>query len=81
MFADCVAFELECEGHVNERKEPFQKGMTVRVNAPGAMINGSTEFIARNIKLSRNTGGKTATMNLVLPGSFTGELPEALPWE
>jgi prophage tail gpP-like protein len=81
MFADCVGFELECEGHTNDSSELFQKGMTVCVNAPGAMIVKDTEFIARNIKLSRKTSGKTTTINLVLPGSFTGELPEALPWE
>jgi prophage tail gpP-like protein len=81
MFADCVAFDLECEGHVNEKNELFEKGMTVCVNAPGAMINRDTNFIARNVKLKRDTAGKTATLTLVLPGSYTGELPEALPWE
>jgi prophage tail gpP-like protein len=81
MFADCVGFELECEKHVNKNNELFQKGMTVRINAPGAMIVKDTEFIARNIKLSRKASGNTTTINLVLPGSFTGELPEALPWE
>jgi prophage tail gpP-like protein len=81
MFADCVAFELECENHVNEKKELFQKGMTVCVNAPGAMLVNDTNFIARNIKLKRTNEGKTATITLVLPGSYTGEIPEALPWE
>jgi prophage tail gpP-like protein len=81
MFADCVSFELECEGHTNAKNELFQKGMTVCVNAPGAMLIRDTNFIARNIKLSRTTSGKTSTLSLVLPGSYTGEIPEALPWE
>jgi prophage tail gpP-like protein len=81
MFADCVSFELECENHVNEKNELFQKGMTVCVKAPSAMIIRDTHFIARNIKLSRTTQGKTATLTLVLPGSYTGEIPEVFPWE
>jgi prophage tail gpP-like protein len=81
MFADCVSFELECEGHANENGELFRKGMTVRVHAPGAMIANETAFIARNVHLKRTKGGKTTSLTLALPGSYTGELPEAFPWE
>jgi prophage tail gpP-like protein len=81
MFADCVSFELLCENHVNENNEVFYKGMGVCVFAPSAMIAKETTFIARDVKLSRTVEGKTATLNLVLPGSYTGEIPEALPWE
>jgi len=82
MFADCVSFELECDGHHNADGELFKKGMTVCVSAPTAMITRETNFIARNTKLVRNAEtGKTATLTLVLPGSYTGELPEAFPWE
>jgi prophage tail gpP-like protein len=81
MFADCVNFELLCNGHVNEKGELFRKGMTVCALSPSAMILRETNFIARSIKLSRTTEGKTTTLSLVLPGSYTGEIPEALPWE
>jgi len=81
MFADCVNFELLCENHVNENGEVFQKGMNVCVSSPSAMILRETNFIARTIKLARTTEGKTSTLSLVLPGSYTGEIPEALPWE
>jgi prophage tail gpP-like protein len=81
MFADCVSFELLCENHVNENNEVFYKGMGVCVSAPSAMIAKETTFVARNVKLSRTVEGKTSTLTLVLPGSYTGEIPEALPWE
>jgi prophage tail gpP-like protein len=81
MFADCVSYELECEGHVNADKEVFKKGMTVCIKAPGAMINRETNFKARSIKLKRTIEGKTTSMTLVLPGSYTGTIPEVLPWE
>ena len=81
MFADCINFELSCENHVNENKEIFTKGMTVCVLAPSAMITRETNFIAKNVKLSRTVEGKTATLTLVLPGAYTGEIPEVFPWE
>jgi prophage tail gpP-like protein len=81
MFADSVAFEIECEGHTNKDGELFQKGMNVNVKAPGAMIVKEMNFTARNIKFKRTNEGKTAVISLVLPGSYTGDIPEALPWE
>jgi prophage tail gpP-like protein len=81
MFADCVSFALKCEGHLNDKGKVFKKGMTVCVEAPGAMITRQTNFTARNIKIMRDDRGKTADIDLVLPGSFTEELPEVLPWE
>ena len=80
MFADCINFNLLCEHHVNDNNELFYKGMTVCVHAPSAMITRETNFIARNVKLIRTTEGKTSELNLVLPGSFSGEMPEVLPW-
>jgi len=81
MFAECVSYELESENHENSDGDVFEKGMTVCVKAPGAMIRRETEFIARNISLKRTITGKTATLSLVLPGSYTDEIPEVLPWE
>jgi prophage tail gpP-like protein len=81
MFADCVSYTLKCDGHLNDKKQLFKKGMTVNIDAPGAMIAKPTDFTARNIKLLRNETGKTTEIDLVLPGSYTGSLPEALPWE
>jgi prophage tail gpP-like protein len=81
MFADCVSYDLECTGHKNENGRLFKKGMIVCLKAPGAMIRRETNFIARSIKLKRTTEGKTATINLALPGSYTGIIPEVLPWE
>jgi hypothetical protein len=81
MFADCVNYELLCENHVNENNEVFQKGMTVCAYAPSATIARETNFTARNVKLSRTTEGKTSELELVLPGSYTGEIMEVFPWE
>jgi prophage tail gpP-like protein len=81
MYADCVSYSLQCDTHVNEKGKVFKKGMIVCIQAPGAMITRQTNFTARNIKLLRTAEARTTEMSLVLPGSFTEELPEALPWD
>ena len=81
MFADCITYSLKCDTHLNADGKLFKKGMTVCIEAPGAMITKQTNFKARNIKLLRTIEGKTAELDLVLPGSFTDELPDALPWD
>ncbi|MCL2381357.1 MAG: LysM peptidoglycan-binding domain-containing protein [Treponema sp.] len=81
MFADCVSYELECDTHHNNDGGRFQKGMTVCIHAPTAMITRETNFTARKITFTRTTEGKKSKINLVLPGSFTGNLPEVFPWE
>jgi prophage tail gpP-like protein len=81
MFADCISYSLMCDTHLNSDGKLFKKGMTVCIEAPGAMITRQTNLKARNIKLIRDQGAKTAELELVLPGSFTEEIPEVLPWD
>lgn len=81
MFADCVAYELACEGHILIDNRLCKKGLCVCVKAPKAMIRKETDFIARNIKLVRTGDQKTTQLSLVLPGSYTGNIPGVLPWE
>jgi len=81
MFADCVSFDLRSDVHKNANGELYRKGMGVAVKSPAAMIQKETIFTARKVTLKRDTESKTADINLVLPGSFTEEIPEVLPWE
>ncbi len=81
MFADCVCYEINCEGHILIDNEICKKGLCVCIKAPKAMINRETNFIARNIKLIRTAENKTTQLSLVLPGSYSGKMPEVFPWE
>ena len=81
MFADAISYELESDGHHNPDGERYKKGMTVCVHAPTAMVTKETNFVCRNVRLSRYLDGKRSTLSLVLPGAYTGEIPEAFPWE
>ncbi len=49
--------------------------------APGAMIYKQSEFLVREVKLSQATDKLSASLNVVLAGSFSGEVPSTLPWD
>lgn len=58
----------------------WQPNTTIMLTAPGAMIYSETEFLIRRIRFKQTAEQETATLELVLPGSFGGTLPKRLPW-
>jgi prophage tail gpP-like protein len=54
---------------------------TLTLTAPGAMIYSETELLVRHVTLKQKGDEETATLEVVLPGSFGGTLPKALPWD
>jgi hypothetical protein len=45
------------------------------------MIYRETELLIRAVKLHQTAETETATLSLVLPGTFGGTLPKELPWD
>lgn len=54
---------------------------TVTLIAPEAMVYRETEFLIRSVKLHQTPEAETASLELVLPGTFGGVLPKELPWD
>jgi len=59
----------------------WEPNTTIKILAPGAMIYKEYEFLIRSIEFKTTKTEKTATIILSIPGSFSGEIPEALPWD
>ncbi len=53
---------------------------TLTLLAPPAMIYRPTELLIREVSLKQSKDLLTAELNLVLPGAFSGEMPDSLPW-
>jgi hypothetical protein len=45
------------------------------------MIYNRYSLIARSVVLEQSGQSKTALLELVMPGSFSGEIPETMPWD
>lgn len=61
--------------------ELWAPNTTLTVFAPEAMIYRETELLVRSVRLKQTPEAETATLGLVLPGTFGGQVPEVLPWD
>jgi prophage tail gpP-like protein len=82
MFANSVQYQLTVQGHRNRTGELYQKNTLISVLAPGAMIYNDTKFLIKKASLSRSSdGGDVTILDLVLPESYSGQIPAKLPFE
>lgn len=56
-------------------------GQRLTLKAPGAMIYRDYEFEIRKVTLSESDSGRSASLKLAIPGSFSGQIPERYPWD
>lgn len=81
MFANALSVQVEVPTWRTHDGALWAPNTTVMLEAPGAMIFRSTEFVIRTVTLRQNDEATTAGLELVLPGAYSGEIPETLPWE
>ena len=44
------------------------------------MVYKDFEFVIRNVTLIGDRNNETAELTLIIPGSFNGKIPGAVPW-
>lgn len=81
MFANAVSYNVSIPSWYTESGEMWTPNTTIKVSAPSAMIYNPYEFLVRSVKYSKTENTETAQLNLVLPGSFSGKVPEVMPWD
>ena len=81
MFGNALAVQVELPTWRTPDGELWSPNMTTMLEAPGAMIFRQTEFLIRTVTLRQDAGAQSATLDMVLPGAFSGEVPEVLPWQ
>lgn len=81
MFANMVSYTVGLSTWRTPGGELWRPNTTVRLRAPGAMVYSSYEFEIRSVRFTRTESSETAELNLILPGSYAGAIPEALPWD
>lgn len=59
----------------------WQPNTTIKITAPNAMIYRPYEFLIRSVALHRTRDKLWSELNVVLPGSYSGALPDSLPWD
>lgn len=80
MFTDSIKYSISVQGLMDDHGEIWEPNTFINLTAPKAYINNETKFIIQNLTLAKSEA-ETTIMNLVLPESFTGEIPDRLPWD
>lgn len=81
MFGNMAAYLVEVATWRDPSGNLWAKNTTVMLTAPGAMIYKEYEFVIRSIEFSKDRSTEIAVLNLAIPGSFSGKIPEVLPWD
>lgn len=81
MFGNMVSYVVEVPTWVDPNNQLWTPNTTVTLYAPGAMVYNQVELLVRDVILRAKADSVTASLGLVLPGAFTGEQPEVLPWD
>lgn len=81
MFGNMVTYTVELATWRDPQGALWAPNTTLTLLAPSAMVYSPYEFIVRRVSLRKNGDSEVATLQLVLPGSFSGEIPERLPWQ
>lgn len=81
MFGNMVSYVV----HVPTWRDPsgalFSENTTATLEYPSAMVYQETELLVRDVVLKRSANSQTASLGLVLPGAFSGEQPDRMPWD
>jgi prophage tail gpP-like protein len=81
MFGNMAAFSVDVATWRDPSGHLWQPNTTVTLTAPDCMVYTETELIVRTVKFKQTPSETSATLGLVLPGAFSGEVPERLPWD
>ena len=81
MFGDAIAYSVELDTWRDSRGKLWAPNTTVIVEAPSVMIYKPYELLIRDVTFKRDSNGAGATLTLVLPASYSGEIPGAMPWD
>lgn len=82
MFADMASWTIpDLPGWRAPNGEIWEPNTTLIVHAPSTMIYQPYELLIREVTLKQTKDADTASLNVVMPGAFSGKIPEFLPWD
>jgi prophage tail gpP-like protein len=81
MFANAVSYSVTVATWRDAGGDLWKTNTRISLVAAGVMIYDPFVFVIRSVQFLKSVQGETATLELVLPGAFSGEEPERMPWE
>jgi len=81
MFGNSISYEVTVDTWRDPKGLLWRPDTFISVLAPHVMIYSDYVFKIRQVTFRYDKDKKSAVLTLILPGSFEGEIPEALPWD
>ena len=81
MNAETISYDIDLASEVDQNGFYWEPDRFITLEAPKAMVYKETPLYIRESKLIYTPDSRSAKLNCVLPGSFSGELPKGYPWE
>lgn len=81
MYGNMAAYAVQVDTWRDPQGQLWTPNTTVTLEAPGAMVYSPYEFVLRSVAFDRSGSKESAELDLVLPGSFSGQTPESMPWD
>ncbi len=81
MFANAVSYTISVPTWRDSFGNLWEPNTFINVTAPGAMIYKKYKFLIRGVTFSRAPETEIAFLDLIIPGTFSGKIPESLPWD
>lgn len=80
MFANVASYAITVSTWRDPDGNLWKPNTTLILSAPDAMIYKDFEFVIRSVTLIKDSDSETAELTLIIPGSFSGKIPGAVPW-
>lgn len=80
MFASAVSYKVEVSTWRDPEGNIWKPNTTVLIKDENAMIYEETEMLVKSVQLRKDKNSESAVLELVLQGSYSGQIPERLPW-
>jgi prophage tail gpP-like protein len=81
MFGNMVSYSVAVNTWRDQAGNLWQPNTLINLQAPDAMVYEPYNLVLRSVTFERDENKKTAKLDLVIPGSFSGVIPEVLPWD
>lgn len=81
MFGNAIAYAVDVATWRDPQGNLWEPNTNIELLAPGAMVYTSYLFEIRAVAFNATDKSRTATLELVIPGSFSGDLPGSMPWD
>jgi prophage tail gpP-like protein len=81
LFSDIFSITVHLATWRDDSGNLYKPNTTVRFKSEEDFINDSFEFLIADVTRVQSAESRTTSLRLVLPGVYSGEIPEALPWQ